>query len=350
MFSAPTDAAEIYVVAMLGEAHGPRDALDVTVVSIAQRLARTPWWWRVLVGVALTVGVLGLDWWSGPTLSVLLGYSVAVPLIAWMFSARWPAVSAAILMSGASAALILVADDNLVATRIVLVNAAFRAASLVLLAVIVSAFRRHLLRTERLARFDDLSGALSRYAILFELDAALALSQQTGIPTSVVYFDLDGLKSVNDVAGHHAGDRVIRQFASSARSSIGARAHFGRIGGDEFLLVCPVADPAEAVEVVERIGACDGIPAFSWGLAVSRPDDDHTAMIARADAAMYATKHHNASTFTVTHGADDHSAPDQSMDQLVGGRGPLLPRRHKRLVRTFRPGGWSLRPKRRSRS
>ncbi len=350
MFSAPTDAARVYVVAMLGEAYGPRDALDATVVSIVQRLARTPWWRRVLVGVALTVGVLGLDWWSGPTLSVLLGYSVAVPLIAWMFSARWPAVSAAILMSGASAALILVADDNLVSTSIVLVNAVFRAASLVLLAVIVSAFRRHLLRTERLARFDDLTGALSRYAILAELDAALARSEQTGIPTSVVYFDLDGLKSVNDLSGHHAGDRLIRQFASSARDSTATTGHFGRIGGDEFLLVCPGADPAEAVGVVERIGACDGIPAFSWGLAVSRTDDDHTTKIARADTAMYATKRFDPSTFAATHSNDDHSAQHLPGDQVAGGRGPLLPRRHKRSVRTFRPGGWSLRPKRRLRS
>lgn len=281
----------------------PRSAVDVAVVRSLRWLALARPAVRVAVGATLAVGAVALDWWSGPTTSMLLAYSVAVALVAWLFAPRWPAVAVALAVSLASGALVALSDDGLVPARIVWLNAGLRAATLVLFAVVVSAFRRHLVATEHLALVDALTGVSSRRAILAELDRAVAASRRTGRPTSIVFFDLDGLKTVNDARGHGAGDDLIRRFCSTVRRRVRPMDSFGRIGGDEFLLVCPDADGDAVVRIVERICGHDDLPACSWGVATGAADADRTTMLAAADAGMYAWK--RRSTDVEGHGDGD---------------------------------------------
>ena len=86
------------------------------------------------------------------------------------------------------------------------------------------------------APVDTLSGTFSRHAVLTALDDAVRTDRRSGLATAAVYFDLDGLKLIND---HDAGDRMIYDFAGAALYHVRSTDRLGRMGGDEFLLVCP---------------------------------------------------------------------------------------------------------------
>ena len=150
------------------------------------------------------------------------------------------------------------------------------------------------------ARTDPLTGLLNRHAIR----AALAerLGDRTQRAVAVLYVDLDRFKTVNDVLGHAAGDRLLVAAADRIRSVVGSEALLARLGGDEFLLVCSLADdPDRAVRLTERILASfetsfrvhgeEFAVTASIGLAIA-PEGGTEAqlMIQNADAAMYSSK------------------------------------------------------------
>src|SRR6185312_8504531 len=103
---------------------------------------------------------------------------------------------------------------------------------------------------ERQATTDGLTGCLNRTATLAALDDALTAAGCKG--TAVVYVDLNDFKGVNDQLGHGAGDAVL-QLAASALQDIHPNAIVGRMGGDEFLVVCPDHTESEAAQLAERM-------------------------------------------------------------------------------------------------
>src|SRR5690606_7942508 len=115
-----------------------------------------------------------------------------------------------------------------------------------LAAVVATGLVQHqrLAEARHLAFTDPLTGLANRRAVDVRLDEALALHQATGSVVSLVVCDVNGLKRVNDVHGHAAGDRLLRQFAAElarcARQLPDALA--ARLGGDEFCLLA--AGPA----------------------------------------------------------------------------------------------------------
>lgn len=122
-----------------------------------------------------------------------------------------------------------------------------------------------------LATTDPLTGLHNRRYVLGELDKALQRSRRTGHPFSVVLFDLDGFKQVNDTRGHAAGDDVLKRAAAALQSICREGDVLGRYGGDEFLLVAfgdpPDEEslPARADVAVHRqagLGASAGISRF----------------------------------------------------------------------------------------
>jgi diguanylate cyclase (GGDEF)-like protein len=154
------------------------------------------------------------------------------------------------------------------------------------------------------ATFDPLTGCYNRAAILDLLSQRLALDADVSDGVAVVFVDLDHFKKVNDRYGHAAGDELLR--ATSARLLAGLRGDdlVGRLGGDEFLVVCSdVGSPEQALRIAERalaeirggtvnVGEAHILPAASIGVAWARRGTKETpeALIARADAAMYRAK------------------------------------------------------------
>lgn len=150
---------------------------------------------------------------------------------------------------------------------------------------------------------DGLTQAHNRRYLTEQLDKELARSKRHGRPLSLVMFDLDHFKKVNDTYGHLAGDYVLREVASIVRQRIRANEVFARYGGEEFALLLPETDLKGAYTLAEdirqRVAAHNfvfeghRIPVtVSMGIGVAT-DDTHDAedFIKAADAKLYAAKH-----------------------------------------------------------
>jgi diguanylate cyclase (GGDEF)-like protein/PAS domain S-box-containing protein len=150
------------------------------------------------------------------------------------------------------------------------------------------------------SREDPLTRLLNRRA-LFEAYAELqpGPGAAEGL-VAVLFCDLDRFKEVNDVAGHHVGDELLRLVARRVHHTVRPSDRLARLGGDEFVLVCRVAEPADAMAFARRIVRCFDEPfhvgegryrlAVSVGVAVAPAGADPHRHVAAADAAMYVAK------------------------------------------------------------
>jgi diguanylate cyclase (GGDEF)-like protein len=154
---------------------------------------------------------------------------------------------------------------------------------------------------EKTADQDHLLPLLNRRAFVRELTRYISLAGRYGTPATLLYFDLDGFKQVNDTYGHAAGDAVLAHFADTLLSQTRDSDVVGRLGGDEFgvLLSHATAEQgrlkadqlAQKLEASPTIWQGTVIPmAFSYGAFELKGDDTPDLAIARADEAMYAQK------------------------------------------------------------
>ena len=148
------------------------------------------------------------------------------------------------------------------------------------------------------AMHDALTGLPNRFALL---DHVEALRRDHPGEVAVLYLDLDGFKSVNDVQGHAVGDRVLAEIASKLASSVRQGEFVGRLGGDEFVVVTPrfskvddvMALANRLVREVELPYEEDGqffSLSVSIGVAVPPADAEPLDMIGQADNAVYQAK------------------------------------------------------------
>jgi diguanylate cyclase (GGDEF)-like protein len=160
---------------------------------------------------------------------------------------------------------------------------------------------RRIAYLENLADTDPLVPAFNRRAFLRELNRAVAFSTRYGIPSSVVYLDINDLKKVNDKFGHSAGDTLISHVAQQLVRNVRQSDAVGRLGGDEFAILLLHTDEHNA----SRKGAAlsdmiTGTPlewggeeidvAVSWGVHSIMPGETAEAALSGADKAMYQTR------------------------------------------------------------
>ena len=147
-----------------------------------------------------------------------------------------------------------------------------------------------------LAGRDKLTGLYNRRLFEDQLEAAVARSARHGEALALLVVDLDGLKRINDLGGHPAGDAALRALAEALRSSVRVSDVACRLGGDEFAVILPASSREDAVKVAQRAqralrGSGPERYTFSGGVArVSsrRPSADD--VYAAADAASYRAK------------------------------------------------------------
>ncbi len=186
--------------------------------------------------------------------------------------------------------------------------------------------RGRALRMGSLAMTDELTQAPNRRAVLVRLSKLL--KRPEAAPCAILIMDIDFFKRINDQHGHPAGDEVLKLVSEAVRKTVIQPAFFGRLGGEEFLIVLPDVDLAQARRFAEmlrqHVAAIDSravIPGHagvttSIGLTVSIAGaDDPGSMLARADRGLYAAKRSGRNCVRV------EPAPD---DLLPEGPGPGL--------------------------
>lgn len=153
-----------------------------------------------------------------------------------------------------------------------------------------------------LAMTDPLTSTLSRRAVEAALDRHLVRTQQHAQPISVMMLDLDYFKAINDRHGHPIGDEVLRTVTACWKEQLRDNDALGRIGGEEFIIICPNTDAAQAQLIADRLLqttrmmrlpeiAHDLLPiTTSIGIAQGQPNETREELIARADAALYQAK------------------------------------------------------------
>jgi diguanylate cyclase (GGDEF)-like protein/PAS domain S-box-containing protein len=150
----------------------------------------------------------------------------------------------------------------------------------------------------RQARIDFLTGIYNRQ--MFNELAAVEMqrSRRYGAPLSLVMFDLDRFKEINDRHGHATGDHVLRETAALVAANIRAQDIFARWGGEEFMLLCPSSDLPQAAILAEKLRGLVERCHFGEGLTVTASfgvtrfleEDTVESFSSRADERLYLAK------------------------------------------------------------
>jgi diguanylate cyclase (GGDEF)-like protein len=174
--------------------------------------------------------------------------------------------------------------------------------------VLLAENRNLALRLERLSQYqalyDPLTGLPNRALLDDRMNQALATCRRNHSTLSILFIDLDGFKTVNDLFGHHVGDLVLRELANRLSAARRRTDTVARFGGDEFVVVCPDVESADdAFRIAEvilaelsrpvTIGTTEHRLTGSIGVVVTVGDDRYTtaeAMLRDADLAMYGVK------------------------------------------------------------
>lgn len=151
---------------------------------------------------------------------------------------------------------------------------------------------------EEVARTDPLTGALNRHGLEEVIRAALSDGRGDNAPLSLILFDIDHFKRINDLHGHAAGDRVLSQMTRLVHANVRNSDRLARWGGEEFVLLCSHCDERQALGLAEKLRQLISDHCFepalavtaSFGVATLRPGESLDQLFAAADAALYRAK------------------------------------------------------------
>lgn len=267
-----------------------------------------PWVRPTTLGVVIVAGgaLLGSCVTAEGLVVMALGLITAAQFAAYAFPAR---------VAGGLIGLTLVS----ITVGMIVAPAPFHAVTWAVILVMTLAnttllgYVTHWLRQQ--ATTDDLTGALTRGALLHQLQTELREAQRTGTPLTVVSADIDHFKVINDTRGHLAGDDVLTALVTGWRRDLSPRDAVGRTGGDEFVVVLRGRDRDAALRWVEDARARSTV-GWSAGLAVAGNSDTARDLLDRADVALYAQKalRHAPPTRSTGHDLTEPrtSAPDRA--------------------------------------
>jgi diguanylate cyclase (GGDEF)-like protein len=239
----------------------------------------------------------------------------------WL-SVAIPCLHAAVFLAPAAAVVLVpsaVTADGLFAmlafeTVIYVVGTAF---------VVVVVAKEHVALVHKTAAMTDLlTGLFNRRAFLESANRIIAQRGRKSHPVSVLLFDLDKFKSINDRFGHAVGDDALKVFAATASANVRSSDVVGRLGGEEFACIIP-GNAAEAGLVAERLRVAfqaAGVviaghemgATVSTGVATAIAPCEIEPLLARADAALYRAKHNGRNRVAFDTGEPAPAAPQRA--------------------------------------
>ncbi len=177
-------------------------------------------------------------------------------------------------------------------------------------------------KLEQIATTDELTGLANRREALARLGELWAQSRRYGQPLACVMIDIDHFKRCNDSYGHAAGDAVLNQVAHTLKRSVRTGEIACRVGGEEFLIICPNSTAAAAAQLAERVrqraqdarvryGGNELRVTISAGVAECSPGDSSPdALVKAADNALYNAKRSGRNRVCVADPERDAHLPD----------------------------------------
>lgn len=166
----------------------------------------------------------------------------------------------------------------------------------------IRALKAELEQLRGLVHVDQLTQLMNRSGLQDSFAREAARADRAGRELAVALLDLDDFKLINDRHGHAAGDEALVHLATIIRNTMRPSDVVVRFGGEEFLFLLPDADAGQAARALQRVqDDLDRQPlqfsgrkltlAFSAGIAMRQSGESREAVVARADAALYAAKH-----------------------------------------------------------
>lgn len=159
---------------------------------------------------------------------------------------------------------------------------------------------------------DSLTGLANRFGAMNHIRGAMARARRSGIPMALMFLDLNKFKEINDTLGHDAGDQALIGFSRRLKSCVRETDIVARLAGDEFVIIAErlVNGVQDAHLIASKILAslqspiiCGGVGRListSIGIAMFRDEQEsETALLRRADEAMYEAKRHGANAVMV---------------------------------------------------
>ncbi|WP_334190468.1 DUF2062 domain-containing protein [Noviherbaspirillum sp.] len=264
---------------------------DVPVIKMTRHRA-------LIIGFLSFVVISVLDGITDPQVSLLLLHLLPVLFVTWFAGPRWGVLFAVALTTNQAILRVLV-DGQSPTDAIALIDIGSDLIAIMLLVWLQSKLRNGFEQVEQLTKHDPLTGILNRKGFYEVLHAETERGKRYGHPLSVIYFDCDHFKQINDTLGHQTGDLLLVRIASTLRTSLRSIDASSRLGGDEFAIVLPETAAEAARNTVRHLKAmldaemrANKWPvSFSMGVAtfIDAPDNVDQA-IAYADSLMYEAK------------------------------------------------------------
>jgi diguanylate cyclase (GGDEF)-like protein len=273
----------------------------------------------VLLGpvvVGLVGVVVGIQYAPPASLIVSSVYTIATAMTLWLgrkdhLVARWPliflsAVHAVALMIGIYSTLSGSTPQNGLPSLTSLFGVIYF--ETIIFALGTSVFLLALIKERneavgmKAARIDPLTGILNRGGFMERAERVMERCRRNGSPVSVMMFDLDRFKAINDTHGHGVGDTVIRTFCEITAAALRPSDVFGRMGGEEFAVALPGSSIEAAHARAERIrlsfaSSCHFVSGrrveatACCGISVSlKADETLVTLLEDADGALYLAK------------------------------------------------------------
>ncbi|MBF1714899.1 MAG: GGDEF domain-containing protein, partial [Selenomonas sp.] len=181
-----------------------------------------------------------------------------------------------------------------------------------------SPLEEEVMEVKKRMEIDPLTGIYNRNRFPSAMRDFTKIARDTGEPLSLVMFDIDHFKSINDTYGHDAGDEVLYGFSQKILSFLDRRHVLIRWGGEEFILLCLHYDGDQAKEFADKIR--EGIAettllperqvTCSGGVGVwNGSSDDTTTLVKRADTALYESKENGRNRITCEPDWQKHMPP-----------------------------------------